>query len=77
MGSVLDDVRREDFAAYAAMSPSARLALSERLGEEALAALMSAHGCDRAAAERLSSRSRRVGRRPTRCLDEDPPQRLS
>lgn len=75
MASLLEDLRREDLAEYAAMSPSERLALSERLGEETLAALMSAHGLSRSAALRLARRSRRVGRRPSRCLDEDPRDR--
>jgi hypothetical protein len=69
---VADDLRREDFATYAAMTPTERLALGERLGEEALAALMEAHQLDRAAALRLASRSRRIGRRPSRSLDEGP-----
>ena len=72
MGSVADDLRRQDFAEYAAMTPTQRLALSERLGEEALAELMSAHQVDRAAALRLAQRSRRIGRRPSRALDEAP-----
>lgn len=72
MGSVLDDLRREQFARYAAMTPAARLRLGERLGREALATLMSAQGLDRASAVRLVRRTRRFGRRPCRCLDEDP-----
>ena len=72
MASVLDDLRREDLAEYAAMSPAARLALSVRLGEEALAALMSARGVDRSTAQRIASVSRRVGRKPSPALDEDP-----
>jgi hypothetical protein len=67
---ITDDLRREDFAEYAVMTPAERLALSERLGEEALAALMEAHQLDRAAALELASRSRRIGRRPSRSLDE-------
>jgi len=72
MGSVLDDLRREQFAEHAALTPAERLKLGETLGEEALALLMSAQGLDRASATRLTRATRRTGRRPCRCLDEDP-----
>jgi hypothetical protein len=72
MRSVLDDLRREQFAEHAALTPEVRLQLGERLGEEALALLMAAQGLDRASAIRLSRATRRTGRRPCRCLDEDP-----
>jgi hypothetical protein len=70
MGSVLDDLRREQFAEHAALTPATRLRLGERLGEEALALLMSAQGLDRESAIRLTTATRRTGRRRCRCLDE-------
>ena len=72
MGSVLDDLRQEQFAEHAELTPTARLLLGERLGEEALSLLMAAQGLDRATALRLARATRRTGRRPCRCLDEDP-----
>jgi len=70
MRSVLDDLRREDEAAYAAMSPGELMALSEQLGNETLEELMEARGIDLEAALRVVRQSRRAGRRPSRCLDE-------
>jgi hypothetical protein len=72
MGSLLDDLRREQFAEHAALTPAARLQLGEALGKEALRLLMAAQGLDRASAVRLTKATRRTGRRPCRCLDEDP-----
>ncbi|HET8797995.1 MAG TPA: hypothetical protein VFO89_09910 [Thermoanaerobaculia bacterium] len=63
-------LKQEQRERYAAMTPAARLALSERLGEEALAEYMAANGVDRAAAVRAIKATRRIGRRPSRCLDE-------
>jgi hypothetical protein len=71
MGSVLDDLRREDLAEHARMTPDERIALSERLGDEALDALMEARGVDLEGALLIIARSRRAGRRPSRCLDEN------
>jgi hypothetical protein len=52
------------------MTPAERVRLSERLGEEGLAEYMSANGLDRASAIKAIKRSRRLGRRPSRCFDE-------
>jgi hypothetical protein len=71
MGSVLDDLRSEQFASHAAMTPEARLRLADRLGAEALASLMAAQGLDRSAAVAATRRTRRFGRKPCKCLDED------
>jgi len=71
MRSVADDLRREQRERYASMPPAELMALSERLGEEGLAELMSANGLDRASALRAIRRSRRLGRKPSRCFDED------
>jgi hypothetical protein len=70
MSSVLDDLRREQLAKHAAMTPAARLRLGERLGEEAIATLMAAQRLDRATAMRLARRTRRFGRKRCKCLDE-------
>ena len=72
MASVLDELRREQFADHAALSPAERLELGERLGERALAELMAAQGLDRESALRLATATRRIGRRPCSCLDERP-----
>lgn len=71
MRSVADDLRREQRERYASMTPVELMALSERLGEEGLTELMSANGVDRASALRAIRRSRRLGRKPSRCFDED------
>ena len=67
-----EQLKEEQRARFAAMTPAQRVALSERLGEEGLAEYMSAHGLDRAEAVRAIKRSRRVGRPPSRCFDERP-----
>jgi hypothetical protein len=71
MASVLDDLRREDRVEFARMSPDELLALTSRLGDEALDALMESRGIGLEEALRIVHRSRRAGRRPSRCLDED------
>lgn len=70
MRSVADDLRHEQRERFAQMTPAERLALSERLGEEGLAEFMSANRLDRAEALQAIRRSRRVGRKPSRCFDE-------
>jgi hypothetical protein len=72
MASMLDDLRREQLAEHAVLTPAARLQLAEGLGEEAVRLLMAAQGLDRPSAVRLTRATRRTGRRPSRCLDEDP-----
>ncbi|MBK5259801.1 MAG: hypothetical protein JJE51_09425 [Thermoanaerobaculia bacterium] len=70
MASVADDLSREQLERFAKMTVSERVALSERLGEEALAAFMSANHLDRESALKAIRRSRRIGRRPSACADE-------
>jgi hypothetical protein len=65
------DLRREQRERFARMTPGERFALSVRLGEEGLAQFMSANSLDRERAIQAIKRSRRIGRRPSRCLDED------
>ncbi|HEY0140763.1 MAG TPA: hypothetical protein VGF48_07695 [Thermoanaerobaculia bacterium] len=52
------------------MTPAERVALARRLGEEGLAAFMSAHQLDRAGAVRAIRRSRAVGRNTSACMDQ-------
>lgn len=52
------------------MTPAERVALAERLGESGLAEYMSANGVGRAEAVVAIKRTRRIGRRPSRCFDE-------
>ena len=70
MHSVADDLRQEQRERIARMTPAERFALSERLGEEGLAELMSANGLTRTDALKAIRRSRRIGRKPSRCFDE-------
>ena len=72
MPSVADELRREQRERFASMTPAALLALSERLGEEALSEMMAANALDRASALREIRRGRRLGRRRSGCLDADP-----
>lgn len=65
-----DQLKQEQRERFARMTPAERVALTERLGEEGLAEYMSANNLDRASAVRAIKRSRRAGRRPSRCLDE-------
>ncbi|HVS32168.1 MAG TPA: hypothetical protein VMS98_12025 [Thermoanaerobaculia bacterium] len=67
-----EQLKKEQRARFASMSPAERVALTERLGEEGLAEYMSAHRVDRPTAVRAIKRSRRMGRRPSRCFDERP-----
>ncbi len=65
-----EQLKKEQRERTARMTPAERLALTERLGEEGLAEYMSANHLDRAAAVAAIKRSRRLGRRPSRCFDE-------
>lgn len=71
MKSVADELRREQFERFAKMTPAERVAMSERLGEEGLAAFMSANRLDLKSALAAIRRSRRAGRRPSACADEE------
>ena len=65
-----EQLKKEQRERFAAMTPAERVAIGVRLGEEALAEFMSANSIDRAEAMQRIRRSRRVGRRPSKCLDE-------
>ena len=65
-----EQLKQEQRERFARMTPAERVALTERLGEQGLAEYMSANGLDRAAAVKAIRRSRRLGRRPSRCFDE-------
>jgi hypothetical protein len=65
-----DQLKQEQRDRFARMTPAERVALTVRLGEEGLAEYMSANNLDRASAVAAIKRSRRLGRRPSRCLDE-------
>ena len=65
-----EELKQEQRERYARMTPAERVALTEKLGEEGLAEYMSANHVDRITAIRAIRRSRRAGRRPSRCLDE-------
>ena len=71
MGSVAEDLRREQLERFAKMTVAERFALSEKLGEEGLAAFMSANHLDRESALKAIRRSRRVGRRHSACADDE------
>jgi hypothetical protein len=65
-----EQLKREQRARFAAMTPAERLALTERLGAEGLTEYMSSQRLDRRDALRAIRNSRRVGRKPSRCFDE-------
>jgi hypothetical protein len=62
-----DELREEHRAFERALSPAERVALAERLGDEAVAAYASAHGVSRDEAIAVFTRNRQRGRRPSRC----------
>ena len=65
-----EQLKQEQRDRFASMTPAERMALTVRLGEEGLAEYMSANGVDRAEAIKAIKRSRRHGRRPSRCFDD-------
>jgi len=67
---LLEQLKREQRERFARMTAAERLALTERLSQEGLAEFMSANRLDRAAAIRAIQRSRSLGRKRSRCLDE-------
>ena len=71
MRSVADDLKQEQLDAVAAMTPSQRVTLVERMSNEALELIMAAQGVDREEAVRRIRRSHRAGRTPSRCHDEE------
>jgi hypothetical protein len=64
------EIKDEQRARFARMTPAERVALAGKLGEQGLAEYMSANRVDRLTAIRAIRRSRRAGRRPSRCIDE-------
>lgn len=69
MSRVAEDIRSEQFQRYRALTPAQRVALAQRLGEEGLTSFMAANGLTRVEALRAIRQSRRIGRRPSRCMD--------
>ena len=67
---VAEEVRAAQQAEVLAMTPEERLALSLRLGQQALADYMQTHGVTREEALRVFRRARRAGRRYSRCIEE-------
>jgi hypothetical protein len=63
------DLRRERQQRELAMTPVERLKLAGELAEQSLRIYMSANRVDRETALQAVRRSRRFGRRPSRCLD--------
>ena len=66
---VASDLSREQARRVAALTPSERVALAERLGEESIALYMAAQNVDRRTAMARLEASRRFGRRPSRSAD--------
>jgi len=67
LSKVADEIREEQRAAERALSPLARLALAQRLGDEALATYAEAHGLSLEAAYAELARRRQLGRRASAC----------
>jgi hypothetical protein len=65
--SVADQLKAEDLARMAALSPEERIGLSLRLGESAIEVLCAAQGLTRAEALALVQRIRSEGRRASPC----------
>lgn len=66
---VAEELKQEQRARFAKMTPDARVALARRLGDEWIAHTMAVENVDRQAALRLLRRSRRAGRKPSGCMD--------
>lgn len=72
MRSVADELRDEDRAALAAMTPAERVALALALGDRDLETFRLAHAppLEVDEARRILERRRQAGRRRSRCLEE-------
>lgn len=72
MQSVADELRNEDRARLAAMSPAERVALALALGDRDLETFRLAHvpPLSRDEARRVLERRRQAGRRRSRCIEE-------
>jgi hypothetical protein len=69
---IAQELRAEQTRRALSMSPEERVAAALALGEGAVRDYMANFGVDRAAAVRALRRAGRAGRRPSRCLDEEP-----
>lgn len=69
----MDDLRREDAAAIAAMTPMERVELALELGRRGVEMYMAAHNVDYDTASRALKRAGQAGRRYSRCMDMDLP----
>ena len=69
MKSVASVLRAGDAAAVSELSPSERLELAFRLGDEDLESFRATHGLDRRTAIRLLERRRQATRQPSACLE--------
>jgi hypothetical protein len=67
---VAEAIRREQLEEIRLMSASQRVALARELGARDLRAYMAVQTVDREAALGAIRRSRQVGRRYSRCMDE-------
>lgn len=65
---VVSELRREQFARFAAMTPAQRLIAAAELRERGLRMFMTANRVDRETAIRAIRATRRIGRRPSGCL---------
>jgi hypothetical protein len=72
MRSVADELKAEDRAEAARLSPAERVTLALALGSRDLEAFRLAHDppLDPAEAERILQRRRQAGRRPSRSVEE-------
>lgn len=66
-----EQLRQEDVAAVAAMTPSDRVELAFELGRRGVEMYMSVHHVDRDTAARELKRASRAGRRYSRCMDDE------
>ena len=68
-----EQLRQEQAAAIAALTPQERLDLAFELGRRGIEMYMSAHHVDRETAARELKRASRAGRRYSRCMNVDTP----
>ena len=64
-----EELKREQRERFARMTPEARVAMAQRLGDEWIAATMATQHLDRRSALKLLRRSRRAGRKPSSSMD--------
>lgn len=69
---VAEELRQEQMREVLAMTPDERVDLAFALGERDLEFFMAASGLSREAALAEIERSRQIGRRYSRCIDELP-----